>query len=245
MRITDRVYIVGSGKFGMQLSSPMDCNVYLLDGGTECALVDAGSGMEPERIVGNAELAGIPMDKVRHLLLTHVHGDHAAGAHYFHSHHGLQVIVSAEAAPWLEAGDMDKTSLNAAKAAGVYPENFSFPACAVQRRVTEGDTIRVGDLVLKVLNTPGHSKGHVSYLFEENGRSSCFSGDVVFSGGKIVIQYIWDCIIQEYAESIAKLAELRIDRLFPGHGTFLLSGAYRHIELANASFKRLEIPPNL
>lgn len=245
MRIADRIFLVGSGKYGMQLSAPMDCNVYLFDGKTECALIDAGSGMEPERIVENIGRAGIGMDRVKHLLLTHAHGDHAAGAHYFRSRYGMQVVSSAESAPWLEEGDMDKTSLNAAKAAGVYPSDFAFPACPVDRMVKEGDIVRIGDAVLRVVDTPGHSRGHVSYLLEERGRKSLFSGDVVFAGGKIVLQNIWDCFIQDYAESIAKLAALGIERLYPGHGPFLAEAAGTHIEKANQCFARLEIPPNL
>ncbi len=245
MRLTDRIYLVGSGKYGMQLSAPMDCNVYLLDGGTECALIDAGSGMDPERIVDNVERCGVGMDRVKHLLLTHVHGDHAAGSYYFSNRYGMKVTAAAEAAPWLENGDMDKTSLNAAKQAGIYPHDFSFPACQVDCAVTEGDQIQIGDISLGVWDTPGHARGHVSYSFEESGIKHLFAGDVVFSGGKIVVQNIWDCILQEYAESIAKLADLRIDRLFPGHGAFLLEGAFHHIDIAHACFKRLEIPPNL
>jgi hypothetical protein len=56
---------------------------------------------------------------------------------------------------------------------------------------------------------------------------------------------VWDCCIEEYAATIAKLHEMSIDRLFPGHGPFLLSRAHVHIERAHNCFERLEIPPNL
>ena len=46
MKIDERVFLVGSGKFGHQLSDALDCNVYLLDGGHgEYALIDAGGGI--------------------------------------------------------------------------------------------------------------------------------------------------------------------------------------------------------
>ncbi|KIL40361.1 hypothetical protein SD70_14060 [Gordoniibacillus kamchatkensis] len=244
MKISDRVYLVGSGKYGMELSHSTDCNVYLLDGGGEYALIDAGGGVEPERIVQNIESHGIAMKDVAHLLLTHVHGDHAAGAQYFHHRYGLNVVVSAEAAPWLEQGDMNKTSLTHAIRGGVYPADFSFQACPVSRRVQEHDLIRIGHMELTVYETPGHSRGHVSYLWEQDGRRSLFSGDVVFAGGKVVIQYIWDCSIPEYADSMAKLHSLGLHRLYPGHGPFLLANAAKHIETAHRYFTRLEVPPN-
>jgi len=246
MKICDRVYLVGSGKFGMEMSDSMDCNVYLLDGGSECALIDAGGGIDPERIVANIESSGFSMDRIRYCFLTHVHGDHAAGAFYFHSRYGIQIAASEEAAVWLAGGDMDKTSMNHAKRGGVYDQDFQFPACPVALAVREGDRIEVGDLTLTVIDSPGHARGHVSFLWEAgDGRRSLFAGDTVFAGGKVVIQYVWDCRIDEYAATLEKLHLLRVDRLFPGHGPFLLGNAHRHIDKAHGCFSRLEVPPNL
>jgi glyoxylase-like metal-dependent hydrolase (beta-lactamase superfamily II) len=135
--------------------------------------------------------------------------------------------------------------LKAAKEAKVYPEDFAFKPCAVESPVEENDVVKVGELELKVLKTPGHSRGHVCYLWTDNGYSSLFSGDTVFAVGKVVIQNIWDCSIQDYADTTRKLSGLRIDRLYPGHGPFLLSQAYQHIERANQHFESLGVPPNL
>jgi glyoxylase-like metal-dependent hydrolase (beta-lactamase superfamily II) len=246
MKIDERVYLVASGKLGHQISDALDCNVYLLDGGRgEYALIDAGGGIDPERIVANIERSGVAMSQVRRLLLTHVHGDHAAGARFFHDVYGMEVICAREAQPWLEQGDPEKTSIAAAIRAGVYPADYRYPPCPVGRGVAENDTIEVGDITLRVVETPGHSRGHVGYVFEESGTKSVFAGDALFAGGKIVLQNIWDCSIQEYADTVAKLHDLRIDKLFPGHGPFLLAEAWRHVERAHACFQRLELPPNL
>jgi hydroxyacylglutathione hydrolase len=245
LQISERVRLVGSGELGFQTSHPLDCNVFLLDGGTEHALIDAGSGVEPERIVANIERAGIPTDRVRHLLLTHAHGDHAAGARFFRDRLGVEVAASKEATPWLEEGDPEKTSVRLAREAGVYPEDFRFEPCPVASPVADNDTITVGDVRLRVLETPGHARGHVSYLWTEDGRSALFGGDAVFAGGKILIQNIWDCSLQEYAETVSKLDGLHLDRLYPGHGPFLLSEAYRHVRRANLTFNGLGVPPNV
>jgi len=245
VKIADRVYLVGSGKFGMELSDPTDCNVYLLDGGEQCALIDAGGGVDPERIEANIAAAGFGMDRIKTLILTHAHADHAAGAAYFERTYGMEVVAAADAAAWLESGDMDKTSLRHAQRGGVYPPDFAFPACRISRKVREGDLVAVGDLALRVLDSPGHSRGHICLLWDEGERRSLFAGDTVFAGGKVVIQNVWDCIIDEYAATVAKLHGLRADRLFPGHGPFLLSRAFAHIERAHLCFERLDVPPNL
>jgi glyoxylase-like metal-dependent hydrolase (beta-lactamase superfamily II) len=245
MKISERVSLVGSGQLGMRISQRLDCNVYLLDGGDECALIDAGGGVEPERIVANIEKAGVAMDRVRWILLTHAHADHAAGAHFFQSRYGLQVICAEEAVPWIETSDEEATSISLAREAGVYPADFVYTKCPVSRGVREGDIMNIGSLQIRLLETPGHSRGHVSYLFEDNGHCSLLSGDVVFAGGKIVLQNIWDCSIQDYAATMAKLHYLRIERLYPGHGPALLSEAHRDIESAHTIFRNLGIPPNL
>jgi glyoxylase-like metal-dependent hydrolase (beta-lactamase superfamily II) len=246
MKIDERVYLVGSGKAGFQLSDSLDCNVYLLDGGRgEYALIDAGGGIDPQRIVANIERSGVAMTQIRRILLTHVHGDHAAGARFFHDTYGMEVICAREAKPWLEQGDQEKTSIAAAMRAGVYPHEYRYPACPVSRGVAENDAIRIGSVSLRVLETPGHARGHLSYVLEEDGVKSVFAGDALFAGGKIGLQLIWDCSIPEYAETVAKLHDLRADKLFPGHGPFLLAEAWRHVEHAHACFQRLELPPNL
>jgi len=44
MKLTEHVYLVGSGHLGFDLTDPYDCNIYLIDGGEELAIVDGGSG---------------------------------------------------------------------------------------------------------------------------------------------------------------------------------------------------------
>ena len=245
MRISERVRLVGGGEMGFQTSHRLDCNVFLLDGGAEHALIDAGSGVEPERIVSNIERAGVSTDRVKYLLLTHTHGDHAAGARFFRDLLGVEVTCPKEATPWLEQGDLEKTSVRLAREAGVYPEGFRYDPCPVASPVADNDTITVGDMELRVIETPGHSRGHISYLWTEDGHSALFGGDTVFSGGRILVQNIWDCSLQDYSKTVRKLDGLHVDRLYPGHGPFLLSEAYRHIRRANLVFENLGVPPNL
>ena len=148
-------------------------------------------------------------------------------------------------APWLERGDLEKTSVRAAMGTGFYPEDFRYDACPVASPVAEGDTVVVGDVELRVLETPGHSRGHVSYLWTEDGQTALFGGDAVFAGGRILIQNIWDCSLQEYAATIGRLDGLGLDRLYPGHGPVLLSEAHEHVRPAHLAFENLGVPPNL
>ncbi len=51
----------------------------------------------------------------------------------------------------------------------------------VNETVSEGDTVKVGSLTAKVIETPGHTNGHISYWFE--GEKAAFVGDTIFSIG--------------------------------------------------------------
>lgn len=45
MRLTPEVYLVGGGNFGFNLSDAFDSHVYIVDGGSELAMIDTGTGM--------------------------------------------------------------------------------------------------------------------------------------------------------------------------------------------------------
>src|SRR2546429_3711323 len=62
--------------FGFGLSQDLDCKVYLINGVTEIALIDAGAGLELDHIVANIEADGLNLNKLRYVLLTHAHADH-------------------------------------------------------------------------------------------------------------------------------------------------------------------------
>jgi glyoxylase-like metal-dependent hydrolase (beta-lactamase superfamily II) len=227
------------------MTDPFDCHVYLLDGDDELALVDCGAGMGLDRILENVRADGFDPRQIRHLLLTHAHGDHAGGASRARSTLSLQVIAAAEAAAWLRAGDERAISLDLARHAGIYPDDYHLNPCPVDVEVREGDAIAVGDLDVRVYDTPGHSRGHCSYLFSDGNRSCLFAGDAVFFGGRILLQATWDCSVQESVATVRKLSELRLDVLLAGHASLVLSDAQRHLDLAMGWVNRLLPPPQL
>lgn len=79
VRLTPRVTLVGSGTLGFGLTDAHDSHVYLVDGGTDAVLVDAGCGLAADRIAANVR-ACLGAGPVSRILLTHAHADHAGGA---------------------------------------------------------------------------------------------------------------------------------------------------------------------
>lgn len=244
MRLTERIYLIGSGTVGgFNISHPLDCNVYLLDGGEEMALVDAGAGVDIGPMLQNVRRVGLDPGKIRTLLLTHKHADHSGGASAWRRALGLHVMIAHDAVRVLETGDEEAISLDVGKRSGTYPPDYRFHACPVSRALRDGDVVKVGDLEVKVIETPGHCDGHLSFLVDEGGRSSLFAGDALLHGGRIVLQNIPDCTIEGHRKSIYKLAALSFDGFFAGHATFSVHEGKRHVDAAVRAFEAGGIPP--
>jgi glyoxylase-like metal-dependent hydrolase (beta-lactamase superfamily II) len=247
VKLTRDVALVGGGNFGFNLSAPLDCHVYLLDGGDELALVDAGLGGPhggTEEILANVKADGYDLQRITKLLLTHYHADHAGGAADFRERLGLEVHGSSLCARTMQTGDEETISLPFAKAAGFYPADYVFCACPCEPSLTEGVIFNVGKLKVTVFDTPGHCRGHVSLLVEGGERRYLLSGDLVFFGGTVVIQNIPDCSIQEYGESCRKMAGVDFEALLPGHLAISLRDGKRHIDAAAKQFGSLMVPKN-
>lgn len=245
MKLLPQVHLVGSGRLGFELSNDFDCHVYLLDGGSEAALVDAGVGLDVHEILDNIRATGIPLSKITKLVLTHAHADHMGGAGQLRAALNLQVCAPWESAPWIRAADEQAVSLELAKRAGYYPKDYRLQGCPVDLELHEGDTLRVGDLELRVLETPGHCRGHCSYVVATETRKLFFGGDLVFFNGAVILQNIPDCSIEDYAASVEKLDGLNINALLCGHMTLPLRNGQRHIDLALQAFRGLMVPRNL
>jgi len=245
VKIADRIHIVASGRLGFGITDDFDCHVYLVDGGHEYALIDAGGGRNIAGIVAQIEGDGLDLERVKQLLLTHGHADHATGAAPLRQHFGLRVLASPAVARYLREGDERAVSLDVARKAGAYPPDFIFPPCPVDAELDDGAQVTVGDLTLTALNTPGHASGHIAYVLRQGDRVSVFCGDAVFFGGTILLQHTWDCSLQESIASIERLAALSVDGLFPGHLTFAVRHGRRQVEKAMQAIANLLPPPQL
>jgi hydroxyacylglutathione hydrolase len=88
------------------------------------------------------------------ILVTHHHGDHTAGIPALKQQHKCRVVA---------------------------PRNEAQRIALVDEKVGEGDKVRVGQLEGNVIDTPGHTAGHVSYFFPAD--KLAFVGDTLFSIG--------------------------------------------------------------
>ena len=246
MKIVNGVHIIGSGRNGLGISNEYDCHVYLVHGGHEIALIDAGAGIDIQQMLDNAVAEGFRIDDISKVLLTHAHADHSGGCAALKSELGVSVIASSEAADLLRRGDEEGTGLTFARSAGWYPPDYHLQPCEVDVELEDGQTIGVGDLRLRAIKTPGHSRDSICYLMEGMDEVTClFTGDTVFLRGFISLLNAPGSSVQDYCQSIKKLAGLGVDALFPGHLGFCLRGGQEHINMAIEAFEDLPVPKSM
>ncbi|MHB8590050.1 MAG: MBL fold metallo-hydrolase [Candidatus Dormibacteraceae bacterium] len=242
MKLSPDVYLVGGGNLGFNISDPGDCHVYVIDGGDELAVIDSGVGAGVEQILDNIRADGLDVDRIGHLIVTHYHADHAGGLGGLRRLTGARTYASVGCAPAIANGDEEAIALAHAKRGGFYPPDYKFDACPIDHAYDEDDEIRVGDLRLIAINTPGHCAGHSSLLLQGRDRTYLFSGDSLFWGGTVILQNIPDCSLQDTVASVEKLASLEFDALLPGHLTISLKDGKRHAAAAAATVRSLGIP---
>ncbi len=245
MHLNEHIHLIGSGRMGFNLTDEFDCNVFLIHDGDQAVIIDAGAGVDVTPILAEIDRSGIPREAVDRLLLTHAHADHAGGASGLREALGVEVWASPEAAEWVRAGDEVAVSFDRAREPGGYPDHYVFQDCPVAGSFGEGDRISVGSLEIEVIETPGHCRGHLSYLLHRPGGTDLFCGDAAFARGRILLQNIWDCTVVDSCESVRKLARRKPDGLYPGHAEFSVHRGWTHLYDAMASIASAMPPSQL
>jgi glyoxylase-like metal-dependent hydrolase (beta-lactamase superfamily II) len=107
--------------------------------------------------------------------------------------------------------------------------------------VSDGDTITIGNVSLKVIHTPGHSRGHIC-LYDED-RKILFSGDQVLGSGTPYVGKWPDGSngdMSDYINSLRKLKELDMNLILSSHGPVVTEPYKRIDETIERKLKREE-----
>ena len=114
------------------------------------------------------------------------------------------------------------------------PHDKAAPIADVDIRVAEGDTVKVGNLVARVLETPGHTLDHISYVFDSE--RTLFCADTLFSIG---CGRVIEGTPAQMWQSLVKLRALPDDtRVYCGHEYTLANIKFAlTIEPDNAALK--------
>ncbi|WP_176330240.1 MBL fold metallo-hydrolase [Oceanobacillus rekensis] len=186
---------------GMSLG-PIGTNCYIVYEGQEALIIDPGA--EAENITHFLQQNNL---QVKAILLTHAHFDHIGALEEIRVQTGAKVYIHENEASWLS--DPEKNGSRKLR-------GNEITASAADFTLAPGN-IQLGTFNFRILHTPGHSPGSVSFVFEED--QIIVSGDVLFYQG-IGRTDLYGGSMEELERSIRNELYTLDDTytVYPGHG---------------------------
>jgi glyoxylase-like metal-dependent hydrolase (beta-lactamase superfamily II) len=192
---------------------------YLIRRGDAVVLIESGPGSTLSGLEAGLAQEGLSPRDVTHVLLTHIHLDHAGAAGWL-ARQGAEIYVHPVGAPHML--NPEKLIASATRIYGDRMEELwgeFLPVPQSQLKVpNDAEAIEIGGLHFVPVNTPGHAEHHYVYLFED----VAFCGDV---GGVRIPGYQYlrvpmpppELHIERWHASLARLRKEKFARIAPTH----------------------------
>ena len=208
-------------------------HAFLFDDGTELTLVDTLYDTDGARILNQIERIGRRPDSLAHIVLTHAHRSHLGGLAELKRRTGATVYSHGWEADII-AGEREAQRVpliprrpfrtyipfQAAAAVGL----GGHPPCPVDHHVAEGD--RIGPL--HVIDTPGHSPGHLAFWIPEH--RLLLAGDAIATWPSFLPGWGNFTLNEElHRKSVRRLVEHEPEILGVGHGEPIRGGARERV----------------
>lgn len=180
------------------VSGLLPVNTYVIENGGEAVVIDGGIHAS-----SSLKLADENGFKIKYMILTHTHFDHATCA-YDMQKNGVKVGVSKEEEDGLYDHEVNLTTKTPSL----------FKCTRADFTYTGGDELDLCGIKIKVLATPGHSKGSCCFIIND----MLFSGDTLFKEGVGRTDF-YGGSAEELKKSLKTLFNLDKDYLvYTGHG---------------------------
>jgi metallo-beta-lactamase class B len=204
VRIHANTYLVGT------------CGItaILITGTAGHIVIDAGTEKDGDLVAENIRRLGFRLKDVKFLLSSHEHFDHVGGIARLQQLTGAQLIASLEAAAVLRTGAASADDPQA----GMHKP---FPAARVDRVIQDGETVRLGNLALTAVATPGHTPGALTWHWVSCDGGVCRS--IVYADSLTPVSrddYRFSdhpAYLAQFRRSIAKVAALDCEILLTPH----------------------------
>lgn len=204
-------------------------NVFVIEENNELTLVDTGFKNSSKKIFTAIEKSGRKPEQIKRIILTHSHPDHSGSAAEIKSKLSIPVFIHADDAELLEQGIggrlphevspgfLNKILFNLF----IKKSPNQTDALVADEKLKDGEILPIAGGV-RVIHTPGHSKGHVSLLLEMD--KVLIAGDLCANMMGLDYSTVYESRA-EGTESILKVAAYEFDIAVFGHGKPLLGAA--------------------
>ena len=203
------------------------CNCWHVRGRDRDALIDSGMG-----VVSLREHVPLVTGRPLTAIASHTHFDHVGGHHEFPDRavHRAEAGLLAHPSRRASLADPYVTDdvFTALPPAPYESRTYRVRSAVATRLLDDGDRIDLGNRVLEVIHTPGHSPGGIALW--EAATGTLFSGDVVYDGP--LIEDAYHANLVDYARSVERLLALPVTTVHGGH--FPSYGGARHREVCRA-----------
>ncbi len=169
-------------------------------------LIEGHAGLSFEREWASMVAVGLDPMKIKYVLATHEHGDHAPGAYLWRVVTGAKFVCSEEMAYTLQHHIPQNTGY------GLHPP---VPTDIVIKKDTELD---LAGMKVKAIRIPGHTAGSMAWHFEKSGKTFVAFGDLIMPKGVLGYSGSVNFSAKDALASLRKLHDLKPDYVLPGHG---------------------------
>jgi hydroxyacylglutathione hydrolase len=226
----ERRYIFpGVIEMNVQARRRLGVNIYLIDGGSEYALIDVGFLDELGEVLELIRQMDYSLSACKMVIATHADADHTQGLARAREILKCKVVAHPKSVAPLRDGDEVMTY------ARIDAQNIHIPMprCKVDETIDEGDVLTIGDKTLEVWSTPGHTAGQLSFRMGP----LLFSGDNIFRDGCVgVIDAHHGSNLVDYIASLKRIRDCDAEYLLPSHGPIFR----KDDALLDATIARLE-----
>lgn len=169
-------------------------------------LIEAHSALSFEAEWAAIQAVGLDPARVKYVLATHEHGDHAPGAYLWRVVTGAKFVCSEEMAYTLQ----HHVPINS---------GYGFhPPVPADILVTEDTDLDLAGQKVRAVRIPGHTYGSMAWQFEKGGKSYVAFGDLIMPRGVLGYSGSINFSARDVLASLRKLQELRPEVVLPGHG---------------------------
>lgn len=210
--MVERQYVFpGVIEMNVQARRRLGVNIYLIDGGSEFALIDVGFLDELAEVLELIRRMRFSLSACKMIIATHADADHTQGLSRAREVLKCKVVAHPKTVAPLEQGDEILTY------ARIDAQNIHIPMppCKVDQTIDEGDVLQIGDRTLEVWSTPGHTAGQLSFRMGD----LLFCGDNIFRDGCVgVIDAHHGSDLVDYIASLKRIRNSDARWLLPSHG---------------------------